>query len=413
MSSIENKATTPGEPSKLELFRAGRAGLMNSVKDDEVELSKVKPIYQKPTFNIDDAIESSNVLISEDISEPPRCLAVKSGQDIATIGTLGNISLLMGKAKGKKSFLVQLLINAAINQGDPDAFIISTLPEDKRTVLVIDTEQGRYRSQRILKRAERLAVGHTGTLIVHDLRGYNTAERLQITERLIYNTPNLGIVFIDGARDLVTSINDEEQATSLSSLFLKWTADLQIHICVVLHQNKNDAQARGHLGTELVNKAETVLSATKDPEDESKSIVQAEACRDKEFLPFAFCINKEGLPFIIPDYVHTESKGRPGAWKPEDVPLLTHKEVLNRIWPSHTTPYLKYKEFQAAIKEEFKIEGLLITDNKQEKLVRHYVALKLVVIFGEGRNKSYKLIRTEEEIKPETVIQLETGNINN
>ena len=233
------------------------------------------------------------------------------------------------------------------------------------------------------------------------MRSYNPDQRLQITERLIYDTPDLGLVFIDGARDMVTSINDEEQATNLSSLLLKWTADLQIHICVVLHQNKNDAQARGHLGTELVNKAETVLSAMKDPENDSISIVQAEACRDKEFLPFAFCINEEGLPLIVPGYVHTKAKVRPGAWKPEDIPISNHRAVLNRIWPSRNTPFIKYKDFQAAIKKEFKAEGVVMADNKQEKLVRYYVEIELVAIQGEGKSRSYKLISKEEETKPE------------
>jgi len=382
--------------------------IKNSLTDSEASLHNLKPVFVKPVFDLDKAVESSNVLISEQITEPPKCLAVKSGSVDATIGTLGNFSLLIGKAKGKKSFLVQLLINSAINQGNLEAFIISTLPEGKRTVLVIDTEQGRYRSQKILKRAERQAAGHNGKLVVHDLRSYNPDQRLKITEKLIYTTLNLGIVFIDGARDLVTSINDEEQATNLSSMLLKWTADLQIHISVVLHQNKNDAQARGHLGTELVNKAETVLSATKDPEIDSMSIVQAEACRDKEFLPFAFCINEEGLPLIVPGYVHTKAKARPGAWKPEDVPLSNHKAVLNRIWPSHNTPYIKYKEFQACIKKEFKTEGVLMADNKQEKLVRYYVELELVSIFGEGRSKAYKLIRIGEATTTEPGIQLET-----
>lgn len=382
--------------------------IKNSIIESEAILQDLKPVFAKPVFDLQSAIESSNVLISEDISEPPKCLAVKSGTVDATIGTLGNVSLLIGKAKGKKSFLVQLFINAAISQGDPDALIVSSLPEGKRTVLVIDTEQGRHRSQKILKRAKRQAIDHSGKLIVHDLRSYNPDQRLQIAERLIYTTPNLGLVFIDGARDLVTSINDEEQATNLSSMLLKWTADLQIHICVVLHQNKNDAQARGHLGTELVNKAETVLSATKDPEIDSMSIVQAEACRDREFLPFAFCINEEGLPLIVPGYVHAKAKTRPGAWKPEDVPLSNHKAVLNRIWPSHTTPYIKYKDFQAAIKKEFKTEGVIMADNKQEKLVRYYVELEMVAIHGEGRTRSYKLIREREATTTEPGIQLET-----
>lgn len=218
----------------------------------------------------------------------------------------------------------------------------------------------------------------------------------------------MGLVLIDGARDLVTSINDEEQATNLSSLLLKWTADLQIHICVVLHQNKNDAQARGHLGTELVNKAETVLSATKDPADPSISIVQAEACRDKEFQPFAFCINEEGLPLIVNDYVHSELKTKVGGragWKPEDILHEEHIEVLSGIWSSLSVPFLKYGEFQEAIKMGFQERAVKISKSRAAQLTIYYKMAGLVVIQGKTPNTVYKYIKKEDI--PVSIIEVE------
>ena len=48
---------------------------------------------------------------------------------------------------------------------------------------------------------------------------------------------------------------------------MQWTDDRQIHIHTILHQNKGDENARGHIGTELNNKAETVLLVEKDKND--------------------------------------------------------------------------------------------------------------------------------------------------
>lgn len=45
---------------------------------------------------------------------------------------------------------------------------------------------------------------------------------------------------------------------------MQWTDDRQIHIHTILHQNKNDENARGHIGTELNNKAETVMQVEVD-----------------------------------------------------------------------------------------------------------------------------------------------------
>ena len=47
---------------------------------------------------------------------------------------------------------------------------------------------------------------------------------------------------------------------------MQWTDDRQIHIHTILHQNKGDENARGHIGTELNNKAETVLLVEKGQE---------------------------------------------------------------------------------------------------------------------------------------------------
>lgn len=371
-----------------------------SIEADERKLETVGATVVKKPFNLDTAVRESNVLVSEDIEEPPKCLSIQNEDSIATIATLGNFSLLIGKAKGKKSFLVQLFVNAAINQNDREAFIVSTLPTGKRKVLVIDTEQGRYRSQKILKRAGRQANGHEDNLLVHDLRSYNPAERLQIAEYLIYNTPGLGLVFIDGVRDLVTSVNDEIQATDMSSNLLRWSADLQIHICVVLHQNKNDANARGHLGTELVNKAETVLSATKDPTEPSMSIVQAEACRDKEFLPFAFCINEEGLPIISSNYIHAEAKTRQGAWKPEDISIEQHLAVLGRVYPSNNSPFLKYSGFMELMVAEFAKDGISISKDRSSKLKIYYVSTGLLSTHGSQPSTVYKHIKAVDKATP-------------
>ena len=69
---------------------------------------------------------------------------------------------------------------------------------------------------------------------------------------------------------------------------MQWTDDKQIHIHTVLHQNKNDEHARGHIGTELNNKAETILQVEVDKEDKAISVVEAVHIRDQDFEPFAF-----------------------------------------------------------------------------------------------------------------------------
>lgn len=233
---------------------------------------------------------------ASDVIPPPEvALRIEN----AIIGTLGNILSIIGKAKSRKSFFIGMAVSASVAKNNVISVLTNELPEKQRNVLYFDTEQGKYHVQKALKRICTI----TGTteptnLNTYGLRALNPIERAELIEFAIYNTPNLGIVFIDGIKDLITSINDEEQATMIVSKLMKWSEEKNILIVTVLHQNKGDNNARGHIGTELNNKAETVLSISKSSENEMVSIVQAEMCRNLEPESFAFEIDNNGIPYI-------------------------------------------------------------------------------------------------------------------
>ncbi len=103
--------------------------------------------------------------------------------------------------------------------------------------------------------------------------------------------------------------------------------ELQIHIHTVLHQNKGDDNSRGHIGTELNNKAETILQIAKDEFDKDISIVSAVHIRAMEFEKFAFLINGLALPELIEDYQPNETAPKRGF----DYKALTeeqHRQAL-------------------------------------------------------------------------------------
>ena len=139
----------------------------------------------------------------------------------------------------------------------------ASLPPERRRVLYVDTEQSRFHCKRVLCRILRLAGlptdAHPPLLEFLCLRGYATKERLRKIEEAIYDLDDLGLVVIDGIRDLAHDINSPGEATDLITKLMQWTDERRIHIHTVLHLNKGDDNTRGHLGTELNNKAETVL----------------------------------------------------------------------------------------------------------------------------------------------------------
>ena len=97
-------------------------------------------------------IEESAVRAADACEQSPAVLRV----DGSVIGTLGNFSASIGKAKSKKTFNVAALTAAALTNGTVLHYRAS-FPEEKRGILYIDTEQGRPHCQQVLRRILRLA----------------------------------------------------------------------------------------------------------------------------------------------------------------------------------------------------------------------------------------------------------------
>jgi len=246
---------------------------------------------------------------AEAINEPPVCLQIIDNGIRANVCTLGNFSLATGKAKSRKSFFTALTFSVVT--GYYNDHFYGCLPEGRSKGIYFDTEQSKYHVQKLLHRICRLTnQDDPPNIEVYSLRKYTPQERMLLIEHIISEDPHIGFVVIDGIRDLATSINDEEQATMVSTKLLKWTEEYNMHIMAVLHQNKGDNNARGHLGSELTNKAETVLSISKNEADKDISVVEATYCRDREFNPFAFIIDVEGLPAVMDSWADTRGAGR-------------------------------------------------------------------------------------------------------
>lgn len=161
-------------------------------------------------------MEESAVSVTSAYGHSPVVLMV----DDATIGTLGNFSASIGKAKSKKTFNVSAIVASALTNGTILHYQ-SIFPEGKRKVLYIDTEQGRYHCQNVLKRILRLADlpedKEPDNLVMLALRKYSPKMRLAIVEHAIGTIPDLGLVVIDGIRDFLYDINSPGESTDIIS----------------------------------------------------------------------------------------------------------------------------------------------------------------------------------------------------
>ena len=58
-------------------------------------------------------------------------------------------------------------------------------------------------------------------------------------------------------------INSTGESVEVINKMMEWSSKYDLHIHCVLHLNKGDNNVRGHIGTEMSNKAETVLVISK------------------------------------------------------------------------------------------------------------------------------------------------------
>ena len=335
-------------------------------------------------------IKEATVSVTNTYEQSPVVLMV----DDSIIGTLGNFSASIGKAKSKKTFNVSAIAASALANSTVLHYR-SSFPENKRTILYIDTEQGEPHCQKVLQRILYLAGlpkdADSDNLIMLGLRKYSPEMRLAIVEQAIGTIPNLGLVIIDGIRDFMYDINSPNEATNIISKFMQWTDDRQIHIHTILHQNKNDEHARGHVGTELNNKAETIMQIEADKDDKSISVVEALHIRDREFESFAFRVNDECLPETVEFYQPQKRQaGRPSKepFDPyKEIPEDMHRSALNAAFEGGNIN--GYDNFLERLKEGYGRQGIKLGHNKAVKMATFLSNKRMVVKEG----KEYRFNR--------------------
>lgn len=277
----------------------------------------------------------------------------------APIWTTCNHSLIIGKKKSRKTLFIVWLIVEYTKQGGSI--------ED---VLICDTEQGEKHVWKVRERVYKM----TGQWInILALRGLSLTERKAVIEQAVKENC-FKVLVIDGIRDLLSNINDPDQSTELIIWIEHLTVTYNLHIVNILHQNKTDNNARGHLGTELLNKAEITIELELD-EKAGCTVVKCESSRDIPFDPFAFTHNADDLPEIVPLPIKGE--------------IITDDDQKQRLKHVFEEGNLKYKDLVEGIKVHFKAGT-----NKAGQILGEYLRKGWIVKNGKDRHPDtvYKLM---------------------
>ena len=318
----------------------------------------------------------------------------------AVIATIGNFSATVGKPKSKKTFNVSAIVAAAISGLEVLNYRV-TLPKDKPKVLYVDTEQGRYHCSKVLERIMKLAHRPLNEdcdrLEFLVLREFTPEQRRDIINNAIQEDDRIGLVIIDGIRDLVRDINNSSEALDVMNDLMRWSSCYDLHIHTVLHLNKGDDNTRGHLGTELNNKSETVLMTSKCRDDGNMSEVRVMHIRDKEFLPFAFRINQEALPELVDGYSPSTRKSPKVTYT--QFSISQHREAIE-LAIGENKP-ISYTQMLATLTKGYTEFGYARGRCTMVSLMKHLVSKGLLV----KENKTYvykpRTCSADEELEEE------------
>lgn len=298
-------------------------------------------------------------------------------------GTLENFSAITGKAKSKKTYLLTAIIPALLTGNTILKHITGKLSAGKNRILYFDTEQSSYYIQQVVEKSLKLGgiskKEAMSKLEVVNLRSKTIKERNIIIEYGIRNKENIGVVIIDGLRDLIPDINNMEQASDIIQKLMEWTATHKIHIIVVLHQNKTDNRVRGHIGTELMNKCETLVKVSLQPGNKEITIVDFDLTKNLSPEPFAFTIGNDNLlqSIDIPEKEKHKNK------KPEssEVKQEKYKSVLKEIF-SYSKSFN-----QTQLIRKFK-EHFTIGDNKAKDYISYCTDEIKLLVTSKGKHNA-------------------------
>tara|TARA_R110000744_G_scaffold7346_1_gene25409 strand:+ start:1473 stop:2312 length:840 start_codon:yes stop_codon:yes gene_type:complete len=216
------------------------------------------------------------------------------------IGTYSNFSCVSAPPKTKKTFFISLLSSVYLSGSNMFGGNIKG-HRTNQCLLHIDTEQGKWHSQRVFKRAIDMSdIDGTQCYYTFALRQIGFKQRIDFIEYLLKDKiQNTGLVIIDGIADLVSDVNNLEESNACIQKLMEWSAIYECHIICVIHSNYGSSKMTGHLGSFLEKKCETQIELEANTVNKEWVTVKCKRSRGYAFETFSFKVNDFGYPEIV------------------------------------------------------------------------------------------------------------------
>jgi hypothetical protein len=256
-----------------------------------------------------------------------------------------SINVIQGQSGVHKSRLVENICSAILKRENCVSELLgfslsSTAPE--YTLVYIDTErnlnaQFPFALQTIQLNAGYKKVDHPNNFFYTSLVEVQRSERFQVLSEFLdllkEETKNPLFVVLDVSTDCLEDFNKPDKSLQLIDLM---NVSVNFHDAVflcVIHENPGSEKARGHFGTELLNKATNVfqVSFEKNAENKKTDIVKVKyvKCRNTRlYEPFyaKYSDEERGLVLASEEDVQAVMNG-----KKQKAPLFKLVELIEVI----------------------------------------------------------------------------------
>ena len=233
--------------------------------------------------------EIAHDLIFEDTNVPDDVFLLKRGD--AKLFPLEALSILKAQMKNGKT-VAAVMFASAFLAGTWEDDELQTLPTPEGIVidggvLYVDTEQSKASTKKIRRRITKLfaiarnvragaGAKHTDDdyknaadalsrrLYVANVRTHNVEKRREHIAQILEYAKGVKLVILDGIKDICNDFNNIAEVAATMDVVTRWALQYDVHILCVLHENPSSDKARGHLGTELYNKATEIINVKRE-----------------------------------------------------------------------------------------------------------------------------------------------------
>jgi len=244
--------------------------------------------------------------------------------------TTGNILSIVSKPGVGKTSLCEGLIASILNPDCDSLGFNVALSGSRYKVLFIDTERTIHDTwnswERTYTRAGIKKPKIDKRVIFANFKAVNISQRRNHVEEILKANWEVGLIVFDGAGDFIPDTNSIPE----TNLFIDWinTFNPAISIVATLHTNPRESKPRGHLGSELCRRSESVFLVQKIENGRVREITTSfeygKVRNDDDEISYFYKYSEHDQMFISTD--HTPKKII--ATEKEE----NHREVISKIF---------------------------------------------------------------------------------